>query len=191
MRDDFGDKDKANEYLDAYSKISSSLTKMYDKKRETYASVRFTGVKSEDNRSLSERSGEKLYLWDTTVPFGILWGYPDHEKISKSVNFFENNTIKFGGGVQYFEAKDNAWLSGYGSGAFFFTTAALSEYFSMRNEREMAKKHLDWLVKNANSYGSMPERIYPDESDCAPASPLSWCSGEFALSVLKFSDTNK
>jgi hypothetical protein len=33
----------------------------------------------------------------------------------------------------------------------------------------------------------MPERIFLDESDCSPASPLSWCSAEFAAALLLWS----
>ncbi len=32
-----------------------------------------------------------------------------------------------------------------------------------------------------------PERIYLDDSDVSPASPLSWCSAEFASAVLAWS----
>jgi hypothetical protein len=44
------------------------------------------------------------------------------------------------------------------------------------------------MIINSNVYGLMPERIYPDGSDCSEASPLSWCNAEFAAAVFTFSE---
>ncbi|MCX6150708.1 MAG: hypothetical protein NTX22_09310 [Ignavibacteriales bacterium] len=184
----FGDPKRTEKYEDAFEKISSSLDFTFDKKRQTYTAVRFTGIKTEDNRSIADKKGEKINLWDTTIPFGVLWGFPENDEVKKSVEFYLKNTTVLGGGLQYFEAKDNAWLSGYGGDAFFFPTAALSQYFSITGNPTAAIKHIDWMINNSNSYGLMPERIYLNESDCSPASPLSWCNGEFALAVLMWSE---
>lgn len=178
---------RAEIYANASEKISSSLHWMFDRKRMAYTAVRFHGIKAEDNRSISSPAADTLYLWDTSVNFGVLWGYPDHLELVRTNEFLEQNTVILGGGVQYFEAKDNAGLSAYGNDAFFFTTAAAAQYYARGGKPEPAKKHIDWMIRNANVYGLMPERIYRDESDCSPASPLSWCCGEFAAAVLAWS----
>ncbi|MGE5350844.1 MAG: hypothetical protein ACM3P0_02090 [Acidobacteriota bacterium] len=181
-----GDKDKSATYRSASEKISSSLIKTFDKKREILADVRSFGRKSESNASITEASKDTLYLWDTSMNFGVLWGFPDNEMIKKTNEFIQKNNVKAGGGVQYFEAPDPG-LSGYGSDLFFFTTPASAQYQILHGSKEVAKMHIDWMMDNANSYGLMPERIYLNQSDCSPASPLSWCNAEFAASVLLYS----
>lgn len=183
-----GDIDKSNVYKDASELISRSLAKTFDTKRSALCAVRFHGVKAEGNYSISEPAKDTLYLWDTSLNFGVLYGFPDNEMIRSSNEFIETNNVKNGGGVQYFEAKDNAWLSAYGGDLFFFTTAAAAQYHTMYGDNNTAKKHIDWMINNSNSYGLMPERIFQNQSDCSPASPLSWCNAEFALSLLKWSE---
>jgi GH15 family glucan-1,4-alpha-glucosidase len=85
--------------------------------------------------------------------------------------------------MQYFQAADGGGLSGYGGDVFFFTTASLAQYYAMFNAADKARAHIDWMMKNSNIYGLMPERIYLNESDCSDASPLSWCCGEFAAAA--------
>lgn len=181
-----GDKGKSEAYKNASDKISSSLKYMFDKKREILADVRSFGKKAEGNVSITGPSKDTLYLWDTSLNFGVLWGYPNNDMIKKTNEFIEKNNVKAGGGVQYFESPDPG-LSGYGSDLFFFTTPAAAQYQILYGRKNIAQKHIDWMVSNANSYGLMPERIYLNQSDCSPASPLSWCNAEFAASVLLFS----
>lgn len=50
-----------------------------------------------------------------------------------------------------------------------------------------SEAQIDWMIKNSNVYGLMPERIYGNGSDCSEASPLSWCNAEFAASVYEYS----
>ena len=88
--------------------------------------------------------------------------------------------------MQYFDTTDPG-LAEYGNAVFFFTTAAASQYQSLNGDKTAAKSFIDWMLRNANSYGLMPERIYLDDSDVSPASPLSWCSAEFASAVLAWS----
>lgn len=183
----FGDKDKAQAYLQASNLISNSLSKCFDTKRQALCDLRFHGVKAEGNLSITEPTRDTLYLWDTSLNFGVIWGFPDNSLIAQTNNFIQQNNVKSGGGVQYFEAKDNAWLSGYGGDLFFFTTSAEAQYQSLYGDNSIAKKHIDWMIDNSNSYGLMPERIYSNLTDCSPASPLSWCSAEFAASVLQWS----
>ncbi len=182
-----GDKSEALKFKNAYDKISSSLIKMFDKKKNAYTDVRFHGVKAEDNSSISSQTKNTLYLWDTSLYYGILWGYPDHEEMIKTANFIEKNCVKLNGGVKYFEAADNAGLSEYGSDAFFFTSAASAEYESLHGDLSVAQKHINWMVQYSNSYGLMPERIIKNGADCSEASPLSWCNAEFAAAVLTYS----
>jgi GH15 family glucan-1,4-alpha-glucosidase len=56
---------------------------------------------------------------------------------------------------------------------------------------KVAKQNIDWMINNSNSYGLMPERIYLNNSDCSPASPLSWCSAEFSAALLYYSKVSK
>ncbi|MFA6596656.1 MAG: hypothetical protein WCS69_02965 [Ignavibacteriaceae bacterium] len=184
----FGDYNQAKKYSTAGQTITENLYRIFDTTRNTFAAVRFTGIKAQDGTSLAEKKGKSMFLWDGTSQFAALWGFQNSDLIKRSVQFSEKNRIVLNGGLQYFEASDNAWLSGYGGDAFFFTTAALAQYYSLTNQTDKAKKHIDWMIKNANIYGLMPERIYLNQSDCADASPLTWCNAEFALAVLTWSE---
>ena len=183
MAREFADEAKARSYAAASHTIASSLPEMFDKTRQTYADVRFTGVKGKNGESLTDRSGAKTYLWDTTANVGLIWGYPNHRDIELSNVFYAKNTVILGGGMQYFDSPDPG-LAAYGHGAFFFTTAAASEYQSLYGKKATSKSFIDWMMRNANSYGLMPEHINPDGNDCSPASPLSWCGAEFAAALL-------
>ncbi len=183
MARDFGQEGKAQSYTAASRKITAALPEMFDNSRQTYADVRFSGIKGKSGESLTDGSGEKMYLWDTTANVGLVWGYPDHREMELSNRFYAKNTVKLGGGMQYFDSPDPG-LASYGHGAFFFTTAAASEYESLYGDKATAKSFIDWMIRNANSYGLMPEHINPDGRDCSPASPLSWCCAEFAAALL-------
>jgi GH15 family glucan-1,4-alpha-glucosidase len=180
---EFGDDAKAQTYAEASRKISSALPQMFDQSRQVYADVRSTGKKGPKGQSLTGQSGEKTYLWDTTSSVGVIWGYPNHREMELSNVFYAKNTVKLDGGMQYFDSPDRG-LASYGHAVFFFTTAAASQYQSLYGNKAAAESFIDWMIRNANSYGLMPERIYLDGSDCSPASPLSWCSAEFAAAVL-------
>ncbi|MCU7495470.1 MAG: hypothetical protein HF314_17940 [Ignavibacteria bacterium] len=181
-----GDKDREEAYKKASDLISTSLVKTFDKKREILADVRYFGRKAEGNVSITSPSKDTLYLWDTSLNFGALWGFPDNEMLKKTNEFMQKNNVKANGGVQYFEAPDKG-LAGYGGDLFFFTTPASAQYQMLYGDKKLAKIHIDWMINNSNIYGLMPERIYLDQSDCSPASPLSWCNAEFAASVLLYS----
>ncbi len=186
MAREFGDMNRAEQYRATAQKISAALPAMFDKTRQTYADVRFTEKKGTDGVSLTAQSGQKTYLWDTTANVGVIWGYPNHREMDLSNIFYNNNTVKLGGGMQYFDSP-NPGLASYGHGVFFFTTAAAAEYQALYGRNSAAKDFVDWMIRNANSYGLMPEHILPDASDCSPASPLSWCSAEFAATLLLWS----
>ncbi len=183
---EFGNEAKAQTYAAASQKIAASLPQMFDQSRRTYADVRFTGKKGPNGESLTGQKGEKTYLWDTTANVGAIWGYPNHRELELSNVFSSENTVKLGGGMQYFDSPDPG-LASYGHAVFFFTTAAASQYQSLYGNKAAAKGFVDWMLRNANSYGVMPERIFLDDSDCSPASPLSWCSAEFAAALLAWS----
>ncbi len=186
MAREFGDAERAKRYNAAAARISAALPEMFDKTRQTYADVRFTEQKGTGGVSLTKQSGQKTYLWDTTANVGVIWGYPDHREMDLSDVFYDNNTVKLGGGMQYFDSPDPG-LASYGHGVFFFTTAAASEYQTMYGKKEAAKGFIDWMMRNANTYGLMPEHISPDGSECSEASPLSWCGAEFAAALLLWS----
>ncbi len=185
---EFGDTARAARYHATAQKISAALPEMSDKTRQTYADVRFTAQKAAGGVSSSAQSGEKTYLWDTTANVGVIWGYPNHREIELSNVFYDHNTVKLGGGMQYFDSPDPG-LANYGHGVFFFTTAAAAEYQTLYGKKTAAKRFIDWMLRNANSYGLMPEHISPDGSDVSPASPLSWCSAEFAAALLSWSQS--
>jgi GH15 family glucan-1,4-alpha-glucosidase len=185
---ELGNGKRADVYAAAAQKISAALPKMFDGTRQTYGDVRYTGVKGANGESLAVQSGRKLYLWDTTANVGVIWGYPNHREIGLSNIFYAKNTVKLGGGMQYFDSPDPG-LASYGHGVFFFTTAAAAQYESLYGRSSTAKSFIDWMMRNANSYGLMPEHILPDGSDCSPASPLSWCSAEFAAALLLWSQS--
>lgn len=180
----FGNNLKSTIYKNASKKISTALPIMFDTYRNTYTDVRFSGGKNDDNISLMKTTGDTLFHWDTSANFGILWGYPDHNLMKLSNKFYRMNTIKQGGGVQYFDAPD-AGLAGYGHDVFFFTTAAAAQYQALTGNIQQAQFHINWMLNNTNIYGLMPERIYLDGSDCSDASPLSWCCAEFAAALLE------
>jgi GH15 family glucan-1,4-alpha-glucosidase len=184
----FGDTAREQRYTAASRQIAASLPETFDRRRGTYADVRFTGTKGANNQSFTDETGEKTYLWDTTANVGVIWGYPDHREIQLSNQFYDKNTVKLDGGMQYFDSPDPG-LASYGHAVFFFTTAAAAQYQSLRGDKGAAKSFIDWMMRNANSYGLMPERIFLDDSDCSPASPLSWCSAEFAEALLLWSRT--
>ena len=77
--------------------------------------------------------------------------------------FYARNTVKLDGGMQYFDSPEPG-LAAYGHSVFFFTTAAASQYESLYGKKAAARSFLDWMMRNANSYGLMPERILPDDS---------------------------
>ncbi|MGE5402637.1 MAG: hypothetical protein ACM3S2_19750 [Ignavibacteriales bacterium] len=180
---EMGDNDKSLAYKKASETIAMSLTRTLDKKRNILADVRFHGVK-EGNASLTGATNDTLFLWDTSLNFGVIWGFPNTKELKITNEFIQKNNVKMNGGVQYFEAADNGGLSSYGGDLFFFTTPASAQYQLKYGDRQLAKKHIDWMVQNSNVYGLMPERIYLNETDCSPASPLSWCCAEFAAAVL-------
>ena len=183
---EFGDESKAQSYDAAFERISAALPQMFDPSRQTYADVRFTGKKGPNGESLPGQPNEKTYLWDTSANFGVIWGYPKHREIELSNLFYLKNTVKLGGGMQYFDTTDPG-LAEYGHAVFFFTTAAASQYQSLYGDKARAKSFIDWMLQNTNSYGLMPERINLDGSDVSPASPLSWCSAEFASALIAWS----
>lgn len=180
-----GDASNSLRYKEGARVISESLVKTFDQKDSALKAIRFHGNKSADNRSITNESPNRLFMWDGTMQFGVLWGYREDAMFRSTVNFYFNNLIKNGGGMQYFQALDPG-LAGYGGDCFFFTTASLSQYFSLVKQREKAYLLLDWMCRNSNAYGLMPERIYLNQTDCSEASPLSWCNAEFALAVQEY-----
>jgi GH15 family glucan-1,4-alpha-glucosidase len=180
-----GDKDKSKNYLIAGNMISSNLNKMFDAKNNTYASLRYYYYKDEDNKSLTKPTDSLIFLWDTSTLFGFVWGYPNHKELELSYKFYLDHAMKMNGGMQYFDSPDPG-LAAYGHDLFFFTTAAASYYQIKIGNRMNAKMHIDWMINNSNIYGLMPERIYLNQTDCSPASPLSWCCAEFAACLLNY-----
>jgi len=185
MAADRGEDAGAERYAKTAERIGSSLNFMFDDSRGTYADVRFAGSKAEEQRSPSGSQGKTLFLWDTSANFGILWGYPDHDAMQRSNEFYARSCVHDGGGMQYFDAPDPG-LAGYGHDLFFFTTAAAAQYHARGGDAGQARRHIDWMLRNLNLYGLAPERIHLDGSGCSQASPLSWCCAELAAALLEY-----
>jgi hypothetical protein len=181
---------RASRYLAAARTITRSLHKTFDKRTQAYMALRFHGEKAEGNRSISTPARDTLYLWDTTVNFGVLWGAPLTPEVVTTNEFYAAHTIGLGGGMQYFDAVQE-WLIGYGHDVFFFTTAAAAQYEARFGQPAKASGFIDWMTSHANTYGLMPERIYLNGTDCSDASPLSWCCAEYALAILEVSRHTK
>ena len=182
----FGDATKAASFREASTRISKAMPQMFDQAQQTYADVRFAQTKGANNQSLTDKSGKKVYLWDTTANVGVIWGYPNHREIELSNAFYAKHTVALDGGMRYFDSTDPG-LAEYGHGVFFFTTAAAAEYQFLHGDAMAGQNFVDWMLRNANAYGLMPEHINPDGLDCSPASPLSWCGAEFAMALLLWS----
>jgi GH15 family glucan-1,4-alpha-glucosidase len=180
-----GDVANSIKYKAGARTISESLAKTFDKKDSALKAIRFHGNKSADNRSITSESQSRLFMWDGTMQFGVLWGYPEDAMLRSTIDFYSRNLIKNGGGMQYFQALDPG-LAGYGGDCFFFNTASFSQYFSLTKQKEKAYPLINWMCSNSNIYGLMPERIYLNQTDCSDASPLSWCNAEFALAVQEY-----
>ncbi|MBC8045014.1 MAG: hypothetical protein IAF08_16365 [Rhizobacter sp.] len=182
----FGDAKRSAAYLAASEKISGSLNQMFDFKKQTYADVRYAPRKTADNRSVNTSGGELFYLWNTSANFGVLWGYPAHSQIQLTNLFYQTEPLKQQGGLQYFDMQGGEF-SIYGRDVFFCTTAAAAEYHSLYGNKATAKQHIDWMLRNANVYGLMPERILLDQSGCSLASPHLWSCAEFAAALFTWS----
>jgi hypothetical protein len=167
-----GDKEKATRYTNASQRITAALPRLINPKTNAYADVRFI-------------NGNYEYLWNTSANFGYLWDFPLNAEGTSTNTFYLRETKKLGGGIQYFDALDKG-LAAYGNDTFFFTTAAAAEFQILYGKKELATPLIDWMTKNTNVYGLLPERIYLNGTDCSPASPLTWCSAEFAVALLLF-----
>jgi len=183
----FGDTARAASYAKAANTIAEAMPQMFDKTRGAYADVRFARSNGANSESIADKLGTNAYLWDTTANVGTIWGFPDHPAIAASNVFYADHTVGMGGGMRYFDSPDPG-LADYGHGFFFFTTAAAAEYEFLRRNNAAGKIFLDWMLRNANSYGLMPEHISPDGLHCSAATPLSWCSAEFAAAVMLLSE---
>lgn len=158
-----GDDSSAERYRRAAALLSHGMDRLFSRSRGAYMDLR-------DGRE----------QFNTSANFGFIWGYPDHLELALTNAWYRRNTHKLGGGVQYFEA------DGYGSDLFGFTTAASAQYHLVADDPDVGLHHLNWMMERSNVYGMMPERVLsPDGADVSPASPLSWCNGEFAVAILE------
>jgi GH15 family glucan-1,4-alpha-glucosidase len=146
--------------------------------------MRYQTYKTDGYLQHPDHHGKLYSLWDSTVYFGPLWGFPDSPEIHASDRFYQAHTLAQGGGLNYIEARDQKWLVEYGRDAFFFPAAAAAQYHFAYGDPGRARRHVDWMLANSNVYGLFPERILRDRSDCSESSPLSWCCAEFAAAVL-------
>jgi hypothetical protein len=136
---------------------------------------------AESNTYMDLRNGKFAYC--SSFNFGWLWGYTNHDRLASANEWTLANNVKNGGGVQYFDGKGGA--EDYGRGLFFFTTGAAAQYQAEHGSRAGYELLTTWMRTNANWYLMMPERIFwPGKPFPAPASPLSWCNGEFANALL-------
>ena len=180
---DLGNVAKAESYTAAAKRISAALPEMFDTRR---ARPMRMCVHFEERPKWRESSrpsrredlslGHHRQCWSD---LGI--SKPFRDQLSNA--FYRKNTVKLEGGMQYFDTPD-AGLAEYGHDVFFFTTAAAAQYELIYGSKSAGKGFIDWMLRNANVYGLMPERIRQNGLDCSPASPLSWCCAEFAAALL-------
>jgi len=166
------DFERANKYEITARFIEANLFKMFDNGIKSYIDLR-------PKEELNSR-----FLWDTSVNFGVVWGYDIRDHLMQTNEFIWNNCRKLGNGIQYFDAA-NEGLAAYGHDLFFFTTAAAAQYYCRIKEKEKYFNLTHWMMENSNSYRLMPERIYLPGDDCSPASPLSWCCAEFVNALIE------
>ncbi len=161
-----GDRASAHRWRSAARRMERGLEKLFSPARGAY---------------MDQRDGREQF--NTSANFGFIWGYPDHLELALTNAWYRKNTWRLhnrdAGGVQYFEA------DGYGSDLFGFTTGASAQYHLVADDASLGLGQVRWMMDRSNEYGMMPERVLsPDGADVSPASPLSWCNGEFAAAVL-------
>ncbi|OHD13251.1 MAG: hypothetical protein A2086_16945 [Spirochaetes bacterium GWD1_27_9] len=160
-----GKQSLAEKYFAAAEKMQNGLKTLYNSEQNTYMDYR-----------------NSTYAFCSSFNFGYLWGYPNHLELEKSNEWILLNRQKLEGGIQYFDASGG--VGDYGEDLFFFTTGAAAQYQAEWGSFTEYNKMIIWMMSNSNIYGMMPERIYyPGVPQSSPASPLSWCNGEFTNSL--------
>ena len=160
-----GDKILSEKYFNAAKKMQDGLKLLYNTEKNTYMDYR-----------------DNVFAFCSSFNFGYLWGYPQHDELKKSNEWIIANRQKNDGGIQYFDATGG--VGDYGEDMFFFTTGAAAQYQAECGSFLEYNKMINWMQTSSNIYGMMPERIYYPTSGVSPASPLSWCNGEFVNSLL-------
>ncbi len=185
IADEFGDLERAQLYRETADKISSALALLYDTTRKTYVNVRYFAPKG-----MASSANPFVKFWDTSTNFGVLWGYPNHKEIQRTNEFYLANAQRLNGGLQYLETTETGFAN-YGSDVYHATTAAAAEYHALQGQRPTALKLIDWMLKNSNAYGLMPERILASGTDCGDASPHTWSMAEFAAAIWTYYQTER
>jgi len=145
-------------------RMDEGLASLFDPTDKTYKDIR-----------------DHTFSWNTSALFGWIWGYEDHLRLQLSSEYWWHQCRKNGNGIQYFDGE------GYGDDLFGFTTGALAQYYAAQHRKERYLLLKNWLDRNSNVYGLIPERIhYPaDDDKISEASPLTWCSAEYVMVLLE------
>lgn len=161
LAESWGEPARAARYLAAAGRVRGGLVELYHADRDL----------------LGDERGGALAL-DTSLFFGPALGFPASPMLTRTYSSVRARHTLLGGGVRYFEGND------YGDDLFFFTTAGVLQYGVTLGDEAGVTEALQWMMASTNRYGLAPERIYDSGDGAAPASPLSWCAAELALSVL-------
>ncbi len=185
IADEFGDVERAQLYRETADKISTSLPTLYDTTRKTYVNLRYFAPKG-----MASSANPFVKFWDTSTNFGILWGFPNHKEMQRTNEFYLANAQRLDGGLQYLEPTETGFANS-GGDVYHATTAAAAQYHALQGQRQTALTLLNWLMKNANTYGLMPERILASGTDCSDASPQTWSMAEFAAAIWTYYQTER
>ncbi len=153
------------EFAATAQKLASGLPTLFDESRNSYIDQRDTPT------------------WNSSTIFGWIYGFPDHDELRLSTEYYWQFCRKQNGGIQYFDSK------GYGDDLFFFNTAAMAEYYAFSGRAERYHTLLNWMTKHCSIFGLCPERIvWPSETFppvSSKASPLTWSGAEYVMALLE------
>ena len=123
---------------------------------------------------------ELIHKYDTPQYFGLLYGFPDTEKMRLTHQYLLKNANFYEHGIGYSEQE-------YHHGAWTFNTAACAQYAYKIGDVETYKNKLNWLKLHRNGYGLMPEAFSADEKHICYINPLVWACAEI-VSMLHIGD---
>jgi GH15 family glucan-1,4-alpha-glucosidase len=134
-------------------------------------------------KSIGRQDVDASLLW-LAVPFGLV--SPGDPQMRATVRQIEATLLEKGGVKRY--ARDTY----FGGGQWILLTAWLGWYHAVTGDRARAAERLDWVMRQADAEGNLPEQtlaITNDPSFIAPwekkwgtvASPLLWSHAMFLV----------
>lgn len=123
---------------------------------------------------------ELILKYDTPQYFGVLYGFPDTEKMRLTHEYLLQNAGFYEHGIGYSEQE-------YHHGPWTFNTAACAQYAYKIGDMPTYNHKLNWLKQHSNDYGLMPEAFSADEVNICYINPLVWACAE-VVSMLHIGD---